>query len=203
MSHVRVRACTGCLSITELTENGIERYMPVHGCVCTYVARREKPLQKVRGEIDLPRVRELAEFRWTRPDAASRSRRGRGQNIVRADARSTTTWEGMWKDCFYGLWVYIVRQRMRNYESNFSEKFYFYIIVFPALNVLPRNVVSKDFRASSKATGMFDVFLTGRHNILAYVGSADVASYAHYCVPAVPALLFWWSAKRAYYCRSD
>lgn len=33
------------------------------------------------------RVQELAEFRRTRPDAVSRPRRGRGRNVVRADAR--------------------------------------------------------------------------------------------------------------------
>jgi len=66
-----------------------KRYIGQYIYTCVYAcesARRERWLQKDLGGIDLPRVREVMEFRRTLPNAASRPRRGRERNIVRADA---------------------------------------------------------------------------------------------------------------------
>lgn len=134
----------------------------MRACVC--VSRREKSLQKEYGGIDLPRVRELAEFRWTRPDAALRPRRGRRRNVdARADARVARNVGGNAERLLLRIMsVHIVRQRLRNYESNLEEILFLYhrILCFkrPSLQLC----LAKHFSLSSKAMEIFVVLLTGR-----------------------------------------
>lgn len=73
------------------------------------------------------RVQELTEFRWTRPDAASRPRRGRGWNIVHADVHVAHNVGGNAERLLLRIMsIHFVRQRMRNYESNLEEILFFY-----------------------------------------------------------------------------
>lgn len=114
------------------------------------------------------RVEELAEFRWTRPDAASRPRRGRGWNIVHTDVHvARNVGENAERLLLRIMSIHFVRQRMRNYESNLEEILFFCSSYLP-LNVLPCNFVSKGFCIFSRVMEIFNVLLTGGRVYSAY-----------------------------------